>query len=208
MPSSLNEHVSETDNEWSSINYFKNVVDFLKTKNIKNVLDVGGCTGQVSVVLIHSIPTIEKVTILEPVLENYEFICERAKEADTAKIEVINKALFYGEEYIQLGQCDNNVGGWSFKHQNNKTDKVKTATLEEFSDIDFAKIDIEGAESNVIPNSSYIHEIPYLEIEFHDELYVSWSDFIKENLPSHVVKFEGSPDRPQNVFLVRKDLVD
>ena len=207
MPSSLVEHVSETESELSSITYFKNVVNFLKSRNIENVLDVGGCTGQVSVLLIHSIPTIKKITILEPVRENYEFICERAKEADTVEIEVINKALFYGEEYIQLGRCDSNVGGWSFRHQNNQTDSVKTITLEEFSNVDFAKIDIEGAESNVVPNSTYIKEIPYIEIEFHDELYVTWGDFINEHLNSHQVMFEGSPDRPQNVFLVRKDLL-
>lgn len=207
MPNSLDVHVSETDNEWSSINYFKNVVDFLKKKNIKNVLDVGGCTGQVSVILLHQIPTIKQITILEPVPENYEFISERAKESDTANVSVINRALFYGKSHIQLGQCDDNVGGWSFKHPGNKTDEVETVTLEEFENIDFAKIDIEGAEENVIMNSTYIHNIPYLEIEFHDHLSSTWKEFVTENLKNHKVKFDGNPDRPQNVFLVRGDLI-
>lgn len=208
MPSSLEAHVSETENEWSTIGYFKNVVQFLKEKNVKNVLDVGGCTGQVSVMLLHEIPTIESVTILEPVSENYKFIVERAKDADTAKVNVLNKALFYGKTHIRLGQCDNNVGGWSFQHTGNQTEEVETATLEEFSNIDFAKIDIEGAEKNVIPSSTYIHEIPYLEIEFHDELMTTWKEFVGEHLKNHMIKYEGNPQRPQNVFLVREDLFE
>jgi FkbM family methyltransferase len=206
MPSSLDAHISETETEWSTIDYFKKVVQFLKSREIKTVLDVGGCTGQVSVMLLHEIPSIEKVTILEPVLENYNFIVDRAKSADSAKVEVLNKALFYGETHIKLGQCDSNVGGWSFKHTGNQTNEVETTTLEDFSDIDFAKIDIEGAELNVIPESTYINDIPYLEVEFHDELMTSWKTFVGKHLKNHKVKFEGNPDRPQNVFLVRKDL--
>lgn len=206
MPNSLNEHISETDVEWSSIDYFKNVANFLKEREVENILDAGGCTGQVSVILLHKIPTIKKITILEPVVENYNFIVERAKSADTANIEVINKALFYGSPKIQLGQCDTNVGGWSFKHSGNRTNDVETITLEEFSDIDFAKIDIEGAEENVITNSTSISNIPYLEIEFHDELMETWKKFVKTHLKNHKVKFEGTPQRPQNCFLVRKDL--
>lgn len=206
MPSSLNAHIFETESEWSSIDYFKNVVQFLQSKQIKNVLDVGGCTGQVSVMLLHEIPSIENITIVEPVVENYNFIVERAKSADTAKVNVVNKALFYGETHIKLGQCDSNVGGWSFKHSGNQTDEVETITLEEFINIDFAKIDIEGAEENVIPSSTYINEIPYLEIEFHDELCTTWKSFVSKNLKNHKIKYEGSPHRPQNVFLVRKDL--
>lgn len=206
MPSSLDAHISETETEWSTIDYFKKVVQFLKSKEIKTVLDVGGCTGQVSVMLLHEISSIEKVTIIEPVLENYNFIVERAKSADSAKVEVLNKALFYGESHIKLGQCDNNVGGWSFKHDGNQTNEVETITLEDFSEIDFAKIDIEGAEVNVIPESTYINDIPYLEIEFHDELTSNWKPFVDEHLKNHKVKFNGNPDRPQNIFLVRKDL--
>lgn len=205
----LQQHIDETDVEWNTIQYFKDVVEFLKTKKIKKVLDVGGCTGQVSVILLHEIPSITDITIIEAVEDNFNFIQERANSADTANINVIHKALFYGSPTIKLGQCDNNVGGWSFKHSNNQTNEVETITLEEFSDIDFAKIDIEGAEITVIPNSTYIHKIPFLEIEFHDELMDqnAWKEYVKKYLTNHVVKFEGSPNRPQNVFLVRKDLI-
>jgi FkbM family methyltransferase len=205
----LQQHIDETDVEWSTIQYFKDVVEFLKIKKIKKVLDVGGCTGQVSVILLHEIPSITDIIIIEAVEDNFNFIQERANSADTANINVIHKALFYGSPTVKLGRCDYNVGGWSVNQSNNQTE-VETITLEEFSDIDFVKIDIEGAEMSVISNSTYIHEIPFIEIEFHYEYLDQnlWREYVEKNLTNHVVKFEGSPNRPQNAFLVRKDLIE
>jgi FkbM family methyltransferase len=200
MPNNLDEHIQYSRNEWSTFDYFVNVVDFLKERSIKTMIDVGGCTGEVTAILLEKIPSLEKVIILEPVKENYEFIMSRLSTC--GKVKVINKALFYGEQYISLGQCDDNVGGWSFQHNSNKIDKVKTITLEDLPKVDFIKIDIEGAEINVIPNSKTIHNTSYIEIEFHDELIEEdkCKDYIKEYLPNHEIIFS----RNQNVFLVKK----
>jgi FkbM family methyltransferase len=201
MPSNLDDHVKYSRDEWSTFEYFINVVDFLKQKNIKTMLDVGGCTGEVTLIMIKNIPSLEKVTILEPIKENYEFIVNRLKNINT--VDVINKALFYGKKYIFLGQCDDNVGGWSYQYDNNKIDKVKTITLENFTNIDFIKIDIEGAEKNVIPRSKSIQNISYIEIEFHDELIEddAWRNYVKEHLPNHSILFS----RNQNCFLAKNN---
>lgn len=205
MPNTLDSHLTYTDIEWKTNQYFKNIVRFLNSKQVENILDAGGCTGRVTTILIEEIPTIKSATILEPVKDNYNYIVENTKKYQ--QVVVINKALFYGKKFIQLGQCDDNVGGWSFKHTNNKTNNVSTTTLEDFENIEFLKMDIEGAEKNVIPNSSYIHEIPYLEIEFHDELMETWEEYSKINLPNHVLKFDASPERA-NGFFIRKDLFE
>lgn len=199
MPSNLDDHVNYSREEWSTFEYFINVVDYLKQKNIKTMLDVGGCTGEVTLIMMKNIPSLEKVTILEPIKENYEFIVNRLKNINT--VDVINKALFYGKKYISLGQCDDNVGGWSYQYDNNKIDKVKTITLENFTNIDFVKIDIEGAEKNVIPRSKSIQDISYIEIEFHDELIEedAWKNYVKKYLPNHNIIFS----RNQNCFLVK-----
>jgi hypothetical protein len=202
MPSSLNEHVYYTQNEWNTVDYFIKVVDFLNKKNIKTMIDAGGCTGEVTKILLEKVTSLEKAIIIEAVEENYDFICSRLNGDGT--VDVVNNALFYGEEYISLGQCDSNVGGWSFQHSNNTTNKVKTVTLEEFPIVDFIKIDIEGAEKNVIHYSKNIHEIPFIEIEFHDDLEIGWKPFVDDFLPNHKVIFSGSPDRIQNVFLAKK----
>lgn len=202
MPSSLNEHIYYTQNEWNTVDYFIKVVDFLNEKKIKSMIDAGGCTGEVTKILLEKVTSLEKAIIIEAVEENYNFICNRLN--GDGVVNVVNNALFYGEDYISLGQCDSNVGGWSFQHFNNKTNKVKTITLEEFPIVDFIKIDIEGAEKNVICNSKNIHEIPFIEIEFHDDLELNWEKYVKEFLPNHEVVFSGSPDRIQNVLLSKK----
>ncbi len=45
---------------------------------IKKVLDVGGCTGQVSVILLHEIPSITDITIMTTIIlyyPNIKFVC-------------------------------------------------------------------------------------------------------------------------------------
>lgn len=199
MPSNLDEHIQYSRNEWSTFEYFINVIDFLKEKKIKSMIDAGGCTGEVTAILLEKIPSLKKSTILEPIRENYEFIVNRLNHHNSVK--VINKALFYGEEYISLGQCDDNVGGWSVQHNNNKVDKVKTITLEDLPKADFIKIDIEGAEINVIPSSKAIQNISYIEIEFHGDLIEEdkWKKYVQKYLPNHSVSFS----RNQNCFLIK-----
>lgn len=204
MPNTLYEHIKYTENEWNNVDYFINVLNFLENKNIKKVLDVGGCTGKVSSILIEKIPSIEKIIILEPIEENFNFIKKEMELLN--KVEIMQKALYYGKTQIQLGQCDDNVGGWSFEHSMNKTDYIQTITLEQFFDIDFLKMDIEGSEKNVIENSTYIHDIPYLEIEFHFDLWLDWKEFVIKNLTNHEIKFTSLSNR-SNCFLVRKDLI-
>lgn len=203
MPRTLDEHVHYTEHEWENEQYFTNVLNFLKTKNIKKILDVGGCTGKVSSILLKKIKSIEEIIILEPIQENFNFIKNQISFSD--KIKVIQKGLFYGSPYIELGRCDDNVGGWSISHDLGKTTQVETITLEEFFNLDFVKIDIEGAEKNVIENSSYLHNIPYIEIEFHFDLFSNWKNYIEQNLPNHKLKFSSESNR-SNGFFVRTDL--
>ncbi len=197
MPNSLIEHVQYTENEWVNTPYFIDVIDFLEDRKIKSMIDVGGCTGEVSRIFLEKIPTLESIIILEPVLENYNFILNRFK--DNNKIRVINSALYYGKDSISLGQIDGNVGGWGVDLLGNAIDNVSTITLEELPIVDFIKIDIEGAESNVISNSITLQEIPCIEIEFHFELMSTWEDYVAEYLPNHKIIF----NRFQNVLLCK-----
>lgn len=203
MPTTLHEHVNYTENEWKTEKYFINVLNFLKNKNIKKVLDVGGCTGKVSSILFDEIKSIEEIIILEPIEENFNFI--KNEISFSSKIKVIQKALFYGSSHVQLGRFDDNVGGWSISHDLGKNNQIETITMEEFFNLDFVKIDIEGSEKNVIENSTYLHNIPYLEIEFHFDLFSEWKNYTKENLPNHKLKFSSDPNR-SNGFFVRTDL--
>jgi hypothetical protein len=100
-------HKEYTSVEWTEGGYFQAVLEYLKEKNITSFMDVGGCTGEVSNILLDNISTIENGIIFEPQPENYEYIVNNVK---SDKVLVENKALFYGEEYLELSVRDSNVG--------------------------------------------------------------------------------------------------
>lgn len=200
MPFTLNEHITYTRNEWLKQKYYSNVIDYLRNKKIKTIIDAGGCTGEVTKIIFEYIDTVRKSFIFEASKVNSNFIKENLNGYN---IEIINKFLFYGKESISIGLSinDNNVGGYSMNHTDNIIeDCVPTTTLESIDiDIDFIKLDIEGAEENVIINSSKIKKIKFLEIEFHDHLQnLKWKPLVEEYLNTHKIVFD---DGHSHVFM-------
>jgi FkbM family methyltransferase len=205
MPSTLEDHVVYTRKEWTEQPYYVNVVNFLKEKKIKTMVDAGGCTGEVTKIIIENIDTLEKSFIIEASKINSDFI-KKHLIFDNVDIQIINNFLYYGEDVIKIGlnSGDNNVGGYSMKRSDNIIEEcIPTITLESIhEDVDFIKIDIEGAEDNVIINSSKIKEIKFIEIEFHDDLQnMKWKSFIENNLNTHKVVFD---DGHSHAFLELK----
>lgn len=210
----LNQHLSYTINEWNTSGYYKKVIDFLKKAEIKNFIDIGSCTGGVSDVFFENIPSLKKAVLVEAMLENYNYITERIK--DDKKRQVINKALFYNKDFIELGKVRTNVGGWSYQSTEN-INVIETITLEDIiknyknffeGEVEFIKIDIEGAEYNFIENSILLKNIPFIEIEFHtnreygidytDEfkfLSDTWGSFVEKHLPNHTVVCGGKTEK-------------
>lgn len=227
------DHKTYTSLEWNLPDfYFEGVVKFLQEKNIKSFIDIGGCAGEVSNILLEKIPTIEYGLVFEPQPENYEFILKNIK---SEKVKVENKAVFYGKESISLSIRDQNVGSWSVlfaeKYPQNSVD-VECVDLDSYlkdKEYDFVKIDIEGAEFNVIQNSFLLKEVPFVEIEIHYEHFEIYKnqnkekdlseylyekgnilDFVLECFPNHEMYYylSGSSDvdqkNPGNIFLVKK----
>lgn len=212
---SLDNHVMYTRTEFENSPYYMSVLEFLKDKNIKTMADIGGCAGETSIILLENIPTLKKCIILEPIYENFVYINNRIDHSTTT---VIDKAVYYGNDSVKMGRNKGSVGAWSIL-SNDESVEFDTITLEEISDIiggiDFVKIDIEGAETNLIENSTIIHDIKYIEVEFHwcgeMKLIMSsnWGPYVEKWLPNHVVVFGGQDGRNQDgsAFLVRKDLI-
>lgn len=202
MPSTLEEHVTYTRKEWTEEKYYLNVVDYLKQKNIKKIIDAGGCTGEVTKVIYENVSTLEKSFIIEASKINSEFI-EKNLQFSNLDVEIINKFLFYGKESVSIGlnSGDNNVGGYSINCSDNIIENsIGTMSLESIDDdIDFIKLDIEGSEKNVIMNSSKLKKINFLEIEFHDDLQnLKWKPFVEKYLNTHKVVFD---DNHSHAFL-------
>jgi FkbM family methyltransferase len=201
MPNTLEEHINYTRSEWSKIEYYVNILEYLKSKNIKSFIDLGGCVGEVSMILDENIK-LDTIYIIEPVIENYNFIVNRF--INNENIKVINKAVYYGTDKIELGQMSNdkNVGGWSFS-DNHSIDKVNVDTikLEEFPICDFIKVDIEGSEHNLITNSENLKKFKFISLELHSDLINNYKDLISNYLPNHNILFIYS----EQLFLEMKE---
>jgi len=218
---SLLNHKKYTSVEWNDLAYFDAVVEYLKENNIKSFVDVGGCTGEVSNILLERIDSIDYGLIFEPHPDNYEFIL---KAVDTDKVQVENKALFYGEDSISLSIRHPNVGSWSIvfseSHPEYSVDVpcVDIDTYLSEREYDFVKIDIEGSEFNLIENSKLLKDVKYIELEVHHEhfriqqksnskyeKYEYCLDFIKEHLPNHEIEYYlGDEPDPGNMLLIKK----
>jgi len=202
---SLEGHIYYTNEEWTSRPFYVNIIEFLKERQIKSVLDIGGCTGEVPKIMFSKIPSLETALILEPVSINFNFIQDRFK--NEYRIKVINKALYYGADFISLGQSDGNVGGYNM-HSNSHTvqfSDIPTTTLEDLPKYDFLKIDIEGAEKNILENATCFADFKYIAIEFHDEMGTTWPELIAKYIPTHKIAVDGRLyENPESVLLELK----
>jgi FkbM family methyltransferase len=199
---SLEGHIHYTNEEWTSRPFYVNIIEFLKEKQIKSFLDVGGCTGEVPKIMLEKIPSLDTALILEPVSVNFNFIQERFK--NEYRIKVINKALYYGQDFISLGQSDGNVGGYNM-HSNSHNvqfNDIPTITLENLPKYDFLKIDIEGGEKNILENATCFEDFKYIAIEFHDEMSATWNELVEKYIPTHKIAVDGRLyGNPESVLL-------
>jgi FkbM family methyltransferase len=202
---SLEGHIYYTNMEWCTKGFYVDMINFLKERGIKSFLDVGGCTGEVPRIFLDKIDTIEHILILEPVPMNFNFIQERTK--NEYRIKVINEALYYGKDFISLGQSDGNVGGYNMNSDSHTVqfNDISTTTLEKLPKYDFLKIDIEGTERNILENSTCFQDFKYITIEFHDEMGTTWPELVEKYIPSHKIAIDGrNYDNPESVLLERK----
>ena len=106
---------------------------------------------------MENIPSIENGIIFEPQPENYQYIVNNVK---SDKVLIENKALFYGEEYLELSVRDSNVGSWSILFGNQypgNSVRVQCVDIDDYlkeTKYDFIKIDIEGASRELCRHSA------------------------------------------------------
>ena len=230
-----NLHKEYTSVEWTEGGYFQAVLEFIKEMKVTSFMDVGGCTGEVSNILLENIPSIENGIIFEPQPENYQYIVNNVK---SDKVLIENKALFYGEEYLELSVRDSNVGSWSILFGNQypgNSVRVQCVDIDDYlkeTKYDFIKIDIEGAEYNLFQNSKLLKEVDFLEIELHHEHFDIYKDqnsdvdlskyvrsdggvlkYTMDYFSDHEIHYfmsgetEQQQKNPGNIFLVKKDLL-
>lgn len=134
------------------------------------------------------------------------------KEINENKIETINKGVYYGlteakafgAGHTSEGRIHPNVGGYGIeecmkeivKNRNNKGEHVfcgqvdnKVFQLDTFENLmnnlnipDFVKIDVEGAEKNILENSHLIKQAKFIIVEWNQP--EPLSEFLEKYLPN------------------------
>tara|TARA_Y100000310_G_C20700345_1_gene829131 strand:+ start:2259 stop:2951 length:693 start_codon:yes stop_codon:yes gene_type:complete len=124
----------------------------------KTFLDIGGNVGLFS---LFAAPYYEKLVILEPTPEHVEVAQDLIHCMGLGdKIEIVEKAYWPFDETVtfNVGEINSTMNSISSCNQvQQRTITVDCVTLEtlfdQYPDIDFIKMDIEGAE-----NTAYLHE--------------------------------------------------
>ncbi len=203
MTTTIDAMISYTKNEWHNPGnrYFWSVVSTAKERNVQTFVDLGACLGEVSKCFLENVPSLKKIFAIEAIPKNYNFLKENLK-SDTCEIVYVNKAIYYGIDKVSMGTLLSNIGGFGIREEGlfDKSqyeqvhEDLETYTLESVlgdEKIDFLKMDIEGAENNIITNSSALKNIGLIEIEFHEYSRGlpngSFRSMLDEHLPNHQI---------------------
>lgn len=187
--------------------HYLDLIEYLNENKIKSYIDLGANTGGVCSVLLEKIKTLEKCYLLEPQIDNFNFMLDIF--SSDKRVVCHNFGILYTDKkFVDLLRSDNNVGGYTtskFNDNFNLTgDRMEVKTLEDFNfeKVDFIKIDVEGAEENIIINSTFLKEIKFIELELHESLLNKDTavDFLTKNLKSHSIIYNLS-NFPHHVFL-------
>jgi FkbM family methyltransferase len=197
MVQTQEKHWNTTINEWSNEDYFKHVVNILKEKNIKTIIDIGANVGGVAEILLNNISSIEKVYLFEPQINNFNYMFKKLK--NNKKVIFLNCGIYYGHHHLKImnyAQHDH-VGAYTVVEDVNKINSYKEPQIEfqlfeleffNFGNVDFIKIDIEGGEYNIIEHSSFLQTVNFIEIEVHDKFN---ADYFKKYFPNHSIILDG-----------------
>lgn len=133
------------------------------------VIDGGGFNGEFTDEILKK--TFHKIYIYEPDTNFYNDLLKKYKFEK--KVEILNLALFNKEQTINLSK---NSNASSIMENSEDGTKVKAVDIskefKKYKDIDLLKLNIEGAEYDVISRlieTQEINKVKYLLVQFHKE---------------------------------------
>ena len=188
-------HFGHTYREWQLGDLFPLLETIFKDESVKVVYDIGACVGGWSEVVLDRFGE-KEIYAFEPDPTNCDYIAEHSPS-----VKLIRKGIYYGKDKSHLYNWgNNNCGGYAVEGIFSETDPntrkrevvVDLVTLESLNlpKPDLIKLDIEGAERNVIEHSEMIKTTPYILVEWHytDGVYTEEAhSFFKKHLPNHIL---------------------
>jgi FkbM family methyltransferase len=187
MPTSIPEHVIYTQNELISLPYYNQMFDILEKENIISYLDIGANSGEFAKTVNVRIPTINKSFLIEPELENFEFLKSHA--ANVKNCVFYNLAIGYESNRGTLLKSSN-TGGHQIDKLTDGDIKIKTLESLNIPVVDFIKMDVEGMEYEIIKNSEFLKKAKWLDIEFHQTPEQSNNKFVKSFILENLKTFD------------------
>lgn len=178
------EHFTYTIDEWSKIP-FTQIMDALS--DIKVAYDIGANVGGFSEILKRKFPDV-KLYCFEPCADNFTEL-----KYNTPYATHIHKGVYYGKKEGKLIWRGSNEGAIFLEHVDTAEPRIERgeiAELVELEDLNFEKpdlikMDVEGAEENIIEYSTLLKNTPSLIIEWH--LKKDPFVFFEKHLPDHRV---------------------
>jgi len=167
---------------------------------MKQCLDVGGNVGAFSLLVSEYC---DQVISFEPYKPNYDFMNNKIKELGITNIVTYNKAL-HNTHNIDLTMTVLKEGTDSkdistTKHSHGKTVKLgNTKTfgvsnlMEQYSEIDYMKVDCEGCEYDILMNQD-LSKVKILVLEIHggyigNDKTTELLDYLKSQFPNYNVR--------------------
>jgi FkbM family methyltransferase len=157
--------------------FLHDVYSISSMENISTVLDIGANIGAFSSSIIRKFPDC-LITAVEPEPSNFAVL--DANCGNISNITLINKAVWsdsngvtivpnYGETAVESGENSISVDSIAFNE-----------LLEPFSKIDLLKIDVEGAEIDIILSASpeSLTKIENITGEFHGQV-PEWGNWVR-----------------------------
>lgn len=186
MPSTPIEHWDYTINEWNS-GTFAPILNSLPTE-ISVFYDIGANVGGFSHIIHQKNPNAQIFTF-EPVKSNFEALEQNLPYATN-----FNFGIFYGARESKALWRGDNIGAIFVEQIDSGEpriwrdyEKIQLKTLEEL-DIpppEVIKMDIEGAEENVLEHSDICRKAPWIVLEWHPN--TNPFEFFKKYLPNHEI---------------------
>ncbi len=176
------------------------------------IVDIGGHYGFFAMFAAMNTHSESIIVSFEASSQNFEVMQNNFNKNPFTNIQSYNKAVSHIKGKIDV------YGGKSFNHStlkspvSNKLNEVESTTLaqivEDYGQVDFLKIDCEGAEYEILLNSTFtvLKNIRVISLEFHDRIKEGLGP---EQLRKHLskcgfktVKYQHSVDRSfsNNVF--------
>ncbi len=143
---------------------------FMSQSKTPRIIDCGANTG-LSVIYFKRLFPESKITAFEPDSEIFDILKENLQTYGYNDVELINKAVWNENGSIKF-LASGGVGGRISENENEKTIEIPTFKLSDLlnEEIDFLKIDIEGAEFDVINDcKDKLSNVKNIFIEYHSE---------------------------------------